>query len=150
MTAPSLLATLSPDKLARIPKRKAQPEFEHQCCLFTWARNPATQRKYPALALLSASLNGVKLTKAQAGKAKAAGMCKGESDVRLPVARGQYIGWICEMKVKPNKPTPAQLEYGAAMQAEGHRFIIAYDWEVARRDLEAYLSLPRPQILPCP
>lgn len=149
MTAPSLLATLSPEKLARIPRRKNQPEFEHQCALIAWARNPATLRKYPALALLSASLNGVKLTKAQAGKAKAAGMLKGEADLRLPVARGQYIGWVCEMKVKPNKPTAEQLEYGAAMAAEGHRFIIAYDWEVARRDLEAYLSLPRPNVIAC-
>lgn len=147
MTAPSLLATLSPEKLARIPRRKKQPEFEHQCSLFTWARNPAVLRKYPALALLSSSLNGVKLTKAQAGKAKASGMLKGESDVRLPVARGPFIGWICEMKVKPNKPTPEQLSYGAAMEAEGHRFIVAYDWEEARRDLEEYLSQPRPNII---
>lgn len=149
MTAPSLLAVLSPDKLARIPRRKAQPEHEEQCSLFAWARNPAVLRKYPALALLSASLNGVKLTKAQAGKAKAAGMLKGEADVRLPVARGPYIGWLCEMKVRPNKPTPEQLAYGAAMEAEGHRFIVAYDWEEARRDLEAYLSQPRPNVIAC-
>lgn len=147
MTAPSLLATLSPEKLARIPRRNNQPEFEHQCALIAWARNPATLRKYPALKLLSASLNGVKLTQGQAGKAKAAGMLKGESDLRLPVARGPYIGWICEMKVKPNKPTPEQLAYGADMEAEGHRFIVAYDWEEAKRDLEQYLSQPRPSII---
>lgn len=143
MTAPSLIATLSPEKLARIPRRKNQPEFEHQCALFTWARNPATLRKYPALALLSASLNGVKLTKAQAGKAKAAGMLKGESDVRLPVARGRWIGLIIEMKVQPNKPTPEQLEYGRAMEREGHQFHVCYDWEEAKALIETYLSLPK-------
>lgn len=146
MTAPSLLATLSPDKLARIPKRKAQPEFEHQCCLFTWARNPAVLRKYPALALLSSSLNGVKLTKAQAGKAKAAGMLKGESDLRLPVARGDRIGLIIEMKARPNRPTAEQLAYGAAMEAEGHQFRVCYDWEDAKAIIEAYLSQPRPNV----
>lgn len=149
MTAPSLLATLSADKLARIPRRNAQPEFQHQCNLFTWARNPAVVRKYPGIALLSASLNGVKLTKAQAGKAKAAGMLKGESDVRLPVARGIWIGLIIEMKVKPNRPTAEQQEYGAAMQAEGHQFHVCYDWEDAKALIEAYLSLPRPNVIAC-
>lgn len=144
---PSLLAALSPEVRAKMPRRNCQPEFEQQAALIAWARNPATLRKYPALKLLSASLNGVKLTKAQAGKAKAAGMLKGESDLRLPVARGPYIGWICEMKVKPNKPTPEQLAYGADMEAEGHRFIVAYDWEAAKRDLEQYLSQPRPSII---
>lgn len=144
---PSLLATLPPEVRAKLPKRNSQPEFVQQSALITWARHPATLRKYPALKLLSASLNGVKLTTAQAGKAKAAGMLKGESDLRLPVARGPYIGWLCEMKVKPNKPTPEQLAYGAEMEAEGHRFIVAYDWEEACKDLEQYLSLPRPTII---
>lgn len=149
MTAPSLIAVLSPDKLARIPRRKAQPEHEEQCALFTWARNPAVLRKYPALALLEGSMNGVKLTKTQAGKAKAAGMLKGSSDVRLPVARGHWIGLLIEMKVKPNRPTTEQLDYGAAMEAEGHQFHVAYDWEQAKAIIEAYLSLPRPNVIAC-
>ena len=149
MTAPSLLATLSAEKIARIPRRKAQPEFEHQAALFTWARNPATIRALPGIELMSSSLNGVKLTKAQAGKAKAAGMLKGEADVRLPVARGQWIGLVIEMKVKPNKPTTEQLEYGAAMEAEGHQFHVCYDWQDAQRLITAYLSLPKPRAIAC-
>lgn len=149
MTAPSLLATLSPAQLARIPRRKAQPEHEHQVALFTWARNPAVVRALPGIELLSASLNGVKLTKSQAGKAKAAGMLKGESDVRLPVARGRWIGLAIELKVKPNRPTPEQLEYGARMEAEGHKFLVIYDWEDAKREIERYLNLPLPNVIAC-
>lgn len=149
MTAPSLLATLSPEKLARIPRRRAQPEFEHQCNLFTWARNPAVVRKHPALALLSSSLNGVKLTKAQAGKAKAAGMLAGEHDVRLPVARGRWIGLSIELKAGKNKPTPEQLKYGALLEAEGWQVHYIWDWEEAKQVIESYLRLPRTNVIAC-
>jgi len=79
-------------------KRRNEPEFQAQAALFTWSRNPVVRRSYPALDLLSCSLNGVKLTAAQAGKAKAAGLLKGEYDIKLPVSRSQYIGLIIERK----------------------------------------------------
>jgi hypothetical protein len=37
-------------------------EHSHQCALFSWARNPATLKKYPALDLLEGSANGVKMS----------------------------------------------------------------------------------------
>lgn len=147
MTAPSLLATLSPEKLARIPRRKNQPEFEHQCALFTWARNPAVVRALPGIELLEGSMNGVKLTKAQAGKAKAAGMLKGSHDVRLPVARGRWIGLSIELKAGNNKPTDEQLQIGALLEGEGWQVHFIWDWEEAKAIIEAYLSLPRPNII---
>jgi hypothetical protein len=147
MTAPSLLATLSPDKLARIPKRKNQPEFEHQCALFFWARNPAVVRRFPALALLEGSMNGVKLTKAQAVKAKAAGMLKGSHDVRLPVARGQWLGLSIELKAGDNKPTKEQKEIGVLLASEGWQVHYIYDWEDAKQVIENYLHLPRPNVI---
>ena len=146
MTAPSLLATLSPEKLARIPKRKNQPEFEHQCALFFWARSPAVVKRFPALALLEGSMNGVKLTKIQAVKAKAAGMLKGSHDVRLPVARGQWIGLSIELKAGDNRPTKEQKDIGALLEAEGWQVHYIWDWEEAKSVIEAYLSLPRPRI----
>lgn len=122
-------------------KRRAQPELEHQISLFTWARNPAVLRKYPQLDLLSCSLNGVKLSKAQAGKAKAAGMLAGEFDIKLPVARGVYHGLIIEMKAGQNKPTVEQQWYGRRMEQEGWRVAIHWDWESARHEIENYLAL---------
>lgn len=123
-------------------KRRAQPEFEHQCALFTWARNPATLRKHPALDLLSCSLNGVKLTAAQAGKAKASGMLKGEYDVKLPVARGPYIGLVIEMKAGKNKLTEEQEWYGQRMEDEGWKRETCWTWDAARMAIEDYLGWP--------
>lgn len=150
MTAPSLLRALGEDKRRRITKPRAQPEFLEQSALFTWARNPAVRRQYPALKLLSASLNGVKLTKAQAGKAKAAGMLAGEHDVRLPVARGRWIGLSIEMKTGGNQPTRDQLDYGQALEAEGWRVAYCWRWTDAKDIIIEYLSHPRPEPIALP
>jgi hypothetical protein len=121
-------------------KRNAQPEWEHQVALFQWARNPAVRTRHPELRLLAASLNGVHLSKAQAGKAYAAGMLKGEHDVRLPVPRGPYVGLSIEMKAGKNKPTPEQMEYGELIAAEGWDVAYCWTWEAARDALVAYLA----------
>lgn len=123
-----------------IRKRRAEPEFAMQSALFTWARLPVNQQLYPGLDLLSSSLNGVKLTAAQAGKAKAAGMLKGEFDVRLPVARGIYNGLIIEMKAGKNTTTPEQDWYGMRMSQEGWRVVVCWDWLAARDEIVSYLS----------
>jgi hypothetical protein len=83
-------------------------------------------------------LNGVKLTAAQAGKAKAAGMLKGEYDIKLPVSRGPYIGLIIELKAGRNKPTPEQEWYGKRMKEEGWCGSVCWDWE----DATAHIYLP--------
>ena len=121
-----------------------QPEFQHQAALFAWARNPVMLALRPALRLLSSSLNGVRLTKAQAGKAKAAGMLRGEWDVKLPVARGPYIGLLIEMKAGRNKLTKEQQEYGAQMEIERWKLAVCYDWEAAMREITTYLDTPGP------
>lgn len=147
MTAPSLLRTLRSAKRAKVKASRASPEFEHQRNLFTWARNPAVEAKYPALRVMSCSLNGVRLTPAQAGKAKAAGMLAGEHDVRLPVPRGRWIGLSIEMKAGDNRPTKAQLDYGEALEAEGWAVRYAWSWTEARDIIIEYLELPRPKIV---
>lgn len=122
-------------------KRKAQTEFQHQCALFTWARNLAVRYKYPQLDLLSCSLNGVKLSKAQAGKAKASGMLAGEFDIKLPVARGGFHGLIIEMKAGKNTTTDEQDWYAARMTQEGWAVAVHWDWEDARDEIINYLAL---------
>lgn len=121
------------------PRRRAEPEFAQQAALFTWARNPAVVKAHPGIDLLSCSLNGVKLTQAQAGKAKAAGMLKGEWDVRLPVRRGPHIGLAIEMKAGRNKLTPEQEWYGARLREEGWETAVCYTWEDAMGIIERYL-----------
>jgi len=133
----------------RAKKPNDQPEFLSQSALMEWARMPATVAGLPGIELMSSSLNGVRLSKAQAGKAKAAGMLKGEWDLKIPVARGGYIGLIIEMKIKPNKPTEEQEWYGEAMRREGWSTFVCYEWTDAVRVITHYLSQPRPTIMLC-
>lgn len=121
-------------------KRRAEPEFAQQSALFSWARIPAVVHQYPGIDLLSCSLNGVKLTKAQAGKAKAAGMLKGEWDVRLPVARGAHIGLAIEMKAGRNKLTAEQERHGERLRQEGWLTAVCYTWEAAKDIITTYLN----------
>jgi hypothetical protein len=115
-------------------------EHAHQSALFAWGRLPSVIAAYPGIDLLEGTMNGVKLTKAQAGKAKAAGMLKGSHDVRLPVARGPYRGLSIEMKFGRNKQTDEQIWYGERMRQEWWRVEVCYDWIAARDIIIEYLT----------
>jgi hypothetical protein len=122
-------------------KRRAEPEFLMQSGLFAWARLPVVQKTLPGIDLLEGSMNGVKLTAAQAGKAKAAGMLKGVHDIALPVARGPYIGLSIELKAGKNKPTEEQIAYGKRLKEEGWRVEYVWDdWTKAKAIIIGYLS----------
>jgi len=117
-------------------------EALHQQALFQWARNPAIVKTYPDIDLLEGTMNGVKLTIGQAGKAKAAGMLKGVHDVRLPVARGGYFGLSIEMKFGRNKMTDEQIWYANRLTENGWFVHTAYNWQAASFVIEWYLGLP--------
>lgn len=117
-----------------------QPEFDNQCALMAWARIPMTRRALPGIEFLHCSLNGVKLSRAQAGKAKAAGMLSGVPDLLLPVPKGGCAGLWIEMKAGKNKPTPEQAAFLDAMRRNGYRAEVCYEWTEARRIITEYLS----------
>lgn len=117
---------------------RQSPEFDMQCALFNWAS--LLSNLYPALRLLRGSLNGVHLSKAQAGKAKAAGMLPGEHDVTLPVPRGGYTGLSIELKFGKNKPTKEQYEYGERLREEGWYVAYCWDWTEAAELIRDYLD----------
>lgn len=122
-------------------KIRKEPEFAMQTALFTWARMACVQSQYPGLDLLEGSMNGVKLTAAQAGKAKAAGMLKGAHDITLPVARGSYIGLSIELKAGKNKPSPEQIAYGNRLKREGWEVLYIWDdWSLVKDEIIFYLS----------
>lgn len=115
------------------------PEFQMQVALFNWAE--LFMRKYPPLKWMKGSMNGVQLTKAQAGKAKAAGMKKGEHDITLTVSRGGYAGLSIELKSGANKPTKEQLEYGEWLIQQGWRVEYCWDhWDKAAAIIQDYLD----------
>jgi hypothetical protein len=117
---------------------RQQPEFQSQVALFNWSE--LLTPLYPALKLLRGSMNGVHLTKAQAGKAKAAGMKAGEHDITLPVSRGGYIGLSIELKYGKNKATKEQLEYGEHLESEGWYVAYFWDWTEAAQLIQKYLD----------
>lgn len=114
-------------------------EHDHQCAVIEWARLPSNIARYPGLELLHSSLNGVKLSKAQAGKAKAAGMLAGVYDLWLPVRRGPFTGMIIEMKYGRNKLTEQQEWFGGLMREQGWRVETVYDWLTARNLIIEFL-----------
>jgi hypothetical protein len=85
-------------------------------------------------------MNGVHLSKAQAGKAKAAGVLKGEHDITLPVKRGKFIGLSIELKAGNNKPTKEQLDYGTMLEAEGWKVSYSWEWTEAADLIIRYLE----------
>lgn len=119
---------------------RKQPEFEHQAALIAWARLSVTKRLLPGIEWLHCSLNGVKLSRAQAGKAKAGGMLSGVPDLLLPVPKGGCAGLWVEMKAGKNKPTPEQSAFLDAMRAVGYRAEVCYEWTEAKRIITEYLS----------
>lgn len=104
-------------------KRRAQPEHDEQAKVIAWARTQYAVDPigWHDLDLLHCSLNGVKLSKAQAGKALAAGMLKGVLDLSLPVPIGPYHSLYIEMKYGDNTPTKEQLDIAGRLEKMGHK-----------------------------
>lgn len=115
-------------------------EFLSQCAIFQWARHPSVIKQYPGIDLLEGSMNGVFLGKAAAGKAKACGQLKGSHDIRLPVARGGYIGLSIELKYLTGRPTTEQLAIAKRLEEEGHLVHFLWDWIAARDAIVEYLT----------
>lgn len=110
-----------------------------QCALFQWARLQKDHR----LALLEGSMNGVHLTKAQAGKAKAAGELKGAPDVRLPwpTVMPHRRGLVIELKVGYNVPSDEQVMVLSTYVMIGwSAWVVWDDWTVATSIIERYLE----------
>jgi hypothetical protein len=117
-------------------------EFQDQSMLCQWCALNTT--RYPDLTWLYAIPNGgYLLSKAAAGKLKAAGLKKGYPDLGLDVARGKYYGLRIEMKrTKGGRIAPEQHEWHLRLIEQGYKVVVCFGWEEARDFLIAYLSLP--------
>lgn len=108
------LASSIGSKKAPPMRRPGHPEADEQAKVVAWARR--NESAFPGLWLLHCSLNGVKLSKAQAGIAKGQGMLSGVPDLFLPYPCGKYVGLYIEMKHGKNKPTPEQQAFMTGVQ----------------------------------
>ena len=117
-------------------KRNVQPEAIEQAKVIAWAR--ANENNYPYLWMLHSSLNGVKMTKAQAGRAIAQGMLSGVPDLFLPVPKNGYHGLFIEMKYGSNKVTENQEKFLQNAANVGYAVSVCYSANEAIKRIEDY------------
>ncbi len=113
-------------------------ESKEQSSLIQWIK--LSTKKYPDLAYLHCSLNGVKLSAIQANVAKSQGMIKGVPDLFLPLNNGIYSGIFIEMKYGKNKTTPEQDKFLAYVTTQGYYATVCYSWIEAKDELVKYLE----------
>ena len=123
----------------KLKRRNAQPEAIEQAKVIAWAR--ANERNYPYLHLLHCSLNGVKMTKAQAGRAIAQGMKKGVADLFLPVKNGGFSGLYIEMKSAKGRISIEQSKFLKAVSDNGYSAFVCYSAVEAIDKIKAYYNL---------
>ena len=113
-------------------------ESAHQQQVIEWARMASRSAKYPMLEMLHCSLNGVKLSKPQAGIAKGQGMLSGVPDLFLPVPRGKYHGLYIEMKHGDNTLTENQKKFLQNAANVGFAVSVCYSAQEAIKRIEDY------------
>lgn len=125
-------------KQMRRPPR--QLEFQEQCAVILWAsaRHEEDPVKWHDLDLLHCSLNGVPLTKAQAGRAKAQGMKAGVPDLSLPVPIGGYHGLYIEMKADKGRESEDQKKFCRRLRENGYKVVTCYGAAEARLAIREY------------
>jgi hypothetical protein len=121
----------------RLQNMKAA-ETTEQIKLFNWAKS--RENIVPELRLMYHIPNEGKRSKSGGEILKAAGLRAGVPDICLPVARMGYNALYIEMKFGDNKPTKAQREYMAALEAAGAKVTVCYSAETAREVIRHYLS----------
>lgn len=123
----------------KLKRRNAQPEAIEQAKVIAWAKRH--EHIYPYLWLLHCSLNGVKMTKAQAVRAIAQGMKKGVADLFLPVKKGVFSGLYIEMKSEKGRTSIEQSKFLKAVSDNGYSAFVCYSAIQAIDKIKDYYSL---------
>lgn len=130
----------------------ANIEEQHQAALINWATfapMPELCNVEPGSKVadyLFAIPNGGGRSKAEAGRLKAQGVKAGVWDLMFPVPVHGLPGLWIEMK-RPESPgrekgrvSKEQIDWGRKMTRAGYATVVCWDWESARRAIEAYLE----------
>lgn len=143
MTMDSLIkkAVAKTGEPIKLKRRNAQPEAIEQAKVIAWAKK--NEHIYPYLWLLHCSLNGVKMTKAQAGKAIAQGMKKGVADLFLPVKNESSSGLYIEMKSEKGRTSTEQSKFLTAVSENGYSAFICYSAVEAIDKIKVYYNLSK-------
>lgn len=119
-------------------RKKRVSEHEEQARLIEHCKKH--EAKYPGLELLHAVPNGGHRHPAVAAKLKAEGVKAGVPDLFLPVPRGNAHGLYIELKAKGGKVSNSQRKMLAALARQGYACVVAYGWEKAWVEIEAYIK----------
>lgn len=124
-------------------KNKTPLESEEQEKIFSWANK--NKSKYPELALLHSSLNGVKLSPGAAVKAKKQGMVKGVPDIFLPITKveGEFCaGLFIELKrISGSKISTEQKAFIECLRFQGFQCNVCYGADEAIEAIKDYLNI---------
>lgn len=129
------------------PDKPEGPEHIMQCEIVADFR-----KDHPDYAgLLFAIPNGGKLpyyknkegkyTSPQRIKLSKEGLMPGIPDLQLAVARGEWHGLFCELKILPNQPSDEQRAFMERATRQGYYCIVCYTREQARELFNNYLNL---------
>jgi len=132
-----------PNLVLKPPKRVDPLEAWHQEMLIRTAA--LHEKQYPALKYLFAIPNGGFRHETTAAAMRRGGVKKGVPDLCLPVPRGGYVAWWCELKRYggvPSDLSDEQKKWLAFLTAEGAYADWHKGWEAAWASLLWYLSLP--------
>lgn len=99
------------------PTRRDNIEEREQIALFDL--RDARVGRYPDLAFLFATMNGVFVPPAILTRFSRAGLTKGVLDLWLPLPRGPYKGLVIDLKSPTGVPTPEQKIWITRLIAEG-------------------------------
>lgn len=121
-------------------KIKVPLESWEQTEIFKW--RDEKKHKWPELALLHSSGNGLRITPGQAVKAKNQGMTKGVPDIFLPVSKNNYHGLFIELKrIKGSKVSPEQKIFIAALENQGYKAEVCYGHKQAIETIKNYFGI---------
>jgi hypothetical protein len=105
-----------------------------------WARLHKVEGLGAVSDYLIAIPNGGRRGKIESAMLKAEGVKAGVSDLFLAVPTRHYPGLWIEMKIKPNKPSHAQIDWLKSMALQGYAVAVAWSWEEARDTIINYLT----------
>lgn len=95
--------------------------------------------QYPDL-LAFHTPNGGNRNALEGAKFKRMGVLPGVPDILIPKPNKQYNGLCIELKIKPNKPTPNQVEVIGKFKQNNWHVEVCYDFETATKTIENYLK----------
>jgi len=115
-----------------------RPEEQEQTAFFDYCR--AMAHSHNGYALAFAIPNERKASIQRRMAMKRAGLTKGIPDICVPVANDKFNALYIEMKVKPNKASPEQMDILRKLNAVGNYAVICWSADEAIEIITKYIQ----------